>query len=98
MTPAAAASRAAARAFRPAPMRLRVLPSLISLLLLLDGKSLCAQQEVPPEPPVLDIIFVEGNTRNTTQQILGNAGLAIGHVVGFRYVQRDISAHFRTGH
>ena len=97
MTPLSAASRAAARVVRSALVRLPVLPSLLLLLLVAAGGSLHAQQETPPEPPVLDSIIIEGNSRVTTPQILGTAGLAPGQVVGFRDVQRAIAALFRTG-
>ncbi len=93
---AAAARRAVAPALRPGLRFLRALSCLLFLGAAF-GMALQAQQETPPEPPILDSLIVEGNARVTTAQIMGTSGLAVGQVVGFRDVQRAIAALFRTG-
>jgi outer membrane protein insertion porin family len=97
VTPFAAASRAAARAFGPLPMRLRFIPVIVLVLLVGAALPLLAQDSLPPEPPVLDSVIVQGNARLSTAQILGTAALVPGQVVGFRDVQRAIAALFKTG-
>jgi outer membrane protein insertion porin family len=78
-------------------MRFRTIALFLLLLVVSAGQSLRAQEPTPPEPPVLDSVIVQGNSRLSTAQILGTAALTPGQVVGFRDVQRAISALFRTG-
>jgi outer membrane protein insertion porin family len=96
VTPIAAAFRAAAWAKRLRPMRVRSIASVLLLLLIAAAFPLRAQEETPA-PPVLDSLVIVGNSRITTQQILGTAALLPGQVVGFRDVQRAMSALFQTG-
>jgi len=51
----------------------------------------------PPPNPVVDSIAVEGNSRLSTQQILGTAALLPGQPTNYRDIQRAILALFRTG-
>ncbi|MEO8294066.1 MAG: outer membrane protein assembly factor BamA [Gemmatimonadota bacterium] len=91
----AAAQWAAARATRTSPMRLQHLFS--ALVFLVCAALPLRAQDTTATPPTLDSIVVLGNSRLTTTQILGSAGLVTGQIVGFRDVQRAISALFRTG-
>lgn len=76
-------------------MRFR-LPLLVVLAAFAGGlRSLCAQE--PAAPPVLDSVAVHGNVRLSRGQVLGTAALVPGQVVGFRDVQRAITALFGTG-
>lgn len=58
-----------------------------------------AQQDTPvaPPSPVVDSVAVEGNTRLTSAQILGTAGVPLGQPTNYRDLQRGLIALFKTG-
>jgi len=79
-------------------MRLRRHLLLATLPVLLSAAPLGAQEPAgAPPTPVVDSIAVEGNSRLSTQQILGTAGLLPGQATNYRDIQRAILALFRTG-
>ncbi len=67
--------------------------------LLLGGPAALAAQEpqAPAVPPIVDSIVVEGNSRLTTSQIIGTAGIVVRQPVNYRDIQRAITNLFRTG-
>ncbi|MEO8199362.1 MAG: outer membrane protein assembly factor BamA [Gemmatimonadota bacterium] len=95
MIPGAAATEATARASRSLIMRLRLLFS--AFVLLACAALPLSAQDSTATPPILDSVVLVGNARLTTSQILGTAALVPGQVVGFRDVQRAITALFKTG-
>ncbi|MBW8772520.1 MAG: hypothetical protein JF590_04405, partial [Gemmatimonadetes bacterium] len=75
---------------------------LAAVLLVAGPVALHAQQPeaapaAPQAIPPLDSLVVEGQHRLTSTQILGTAGLVVGQTVGYRDIQRAISALFKTG-
>ena len=63
-------------------------------LLLGAPAALFAQDE---QPPTIDSIAVEGNSRLTATQVIGTSGLVPRQPVNYRDIQRAITALFRTG-
>ncbi len=79
-------------------MRLRRYLLLASLPVAALAAPLGAQDPAAAAPtPVVDSIAVEGNSRISTQQVLGTAGLRPGQATNYRDIQRAILALFRTG-
>ena len=75
----------------------RFLPNLAAaLLLILGGPAALPAQETQPTP-IVDSIAVEGNSRLSTQQIIGTAGLIVRQPVNYRDIQRAVTSLFRTG-
>jgi outer membrane protein insertion porin family len=54
-------------------------------------------QDALPEPPQVDSIAVEGNSRLTTDQIASAAGIVLGTRVTYRDIQRAIRILYGTG-
>ena len=76
--------------------RYRLIRAAVALLL--GGPAaLTAQEPVQEAPPIVDSIVVEGNSRLTTSQIVGTAGLIVRQPINYRDIQRAITALFRTG-
>ncbi|HVX88486.1 MAG TPA: outer membrane protein assembly factor BamA [Gemmatimonadales bacterium] len=72
--------------------------ALAALLVCAGPARLAAQQPTGAQAvPPLDSLVVEGNHRLTATQILGTAGLVVGQTVGYRDIQRALTALFRTG-
>jgi outer membrane protein insertion porin family len=59
------------------------------------GGRAAVAQEVPAV--VVDSLAVEGNTRLTTSQVLGTAGIPRGGAVNYRDIQRAVTALMSTG-
>ncbi len=80
-------------------MRLWHAPTLALFLGSLAIQPLRAQQGAPAAPPspVVDSVAVEGNTRLTSAQILGTAGVPLGQPTNYRDLQRGLIALFKTG-
>ncbi|MEO8634795.1 MAG: outer membrane protein assembly factor BamA [Gemmatimonadales bacterium] len=80
-------------------MRLRHAPILALTFGCLAIQPLRAQEDAPvaPSSPVVDSVAVEGNTRLTTAQILGTAGVPLGQPTNYRDLQRGLIALFKTG-
>lgn len=77
---------------------MRPVPLLLSVIALCASVAgLAAQEPVAPPTPVLDSVAVQGNSRLTTQQILGSSGLHPGQPTSYRDIQRAITALVRTG-
>ncbi len=87
--PAPEAGRASAR-----PVRGFLAIALLAAALA-GGARGAAAQEVPAV--VVDSLAVEGNTRLTTSQVLGTAGIPRGAPVNYRDIQRAITALMSTG-
>ncbi len=79
-------------------MRLRRYLLLASLPVAVLAAPLGAQDPAAVAPtPIVDSIAIEGNSRLSTQQVLGTAGLRAGQATNYRDIQRAILALFRTG-
>ncbi len=73
----------------------RLLPLFAVVTLFVRGPAaLLAQDE---QPPIVDSIAVEGQSRLTASQIIGTSGLIVKQPVNYRDIQRAITALFRTG-
>lgn len=70
---------------------------LTALLLLLLGAAPAALRAQDQGAPIVDSIAVTGNRRVPAAQILSVAGLVPHQPVGYRDIQRAVTALFRTG-
>ena len=77
-------------------MRIHRLPSIAVVVALLSGAppALIAQDQ---STATVDSIAVEGNSRLTSSQIIGTAGLVVHQPINYRDIQRAITALFKTG-
>lgn len=66
--------------------------------LVLAAAPLAAQNnQTPPTPPPIDSILVVGNARLTAEQIVAASGIVVHTKVGFRDIQRAVTALYQTG-